>query len=481
MSPAPALAATGVLNIASPLHEGPDPGTTVIAVLAEGTAVSIDGPPVDGFYPVSSGAVSGWMRGETLMLTKDVPVETLTDAAAPELVDPAPVEMAAESSPQDPASIPATATPATGDLLLNSELVVDAPSPELPTDVASPVLAPTTPTPAEFNDPNPVPTSDVPTEVPVDTPAPVEIAVLMQDATPVPVAPADPTPTAEQTPTADQPADNVELSKDAPVNGESQAPAAVDSPTGPASVTSDAAVRTGPGPNFDLIFTVPGGSTVEQTGQVEGGYVTVRYKEVVGWIALSDLAAPSDFVPEPPPATTQTPIAPKPIRPGSGIAYATVDLSLRDGPSATAAPIAAVPAGSRVTLTGVMEAGFQRVTFGELIGWIANDYLQTPPNPEDAAGYKTDDFSRREIIRIIYAAADRYGQSREDMLRVARCESNLDPYAVHPSGSYGLFQFIRTTWRSTPYGDQDVFNPQANANAAGWMWAHGRKSEWVCQ
>jgi len=84
-------------------------------------------------------------------------------------------------------------------------------------------------------------------------------------------------------------------------------------------------------------------------------------------------------------------------------------------------------------------------------------------------------------VRIIYAAADRYDQSRSDMLRVAECESNLDPYAVNPSGSYGLFQFIRTTWKSTPYGKEDIFNPEANANAAAWMWSEGRKSEWVCQ
>ncbi|HEX5499345.1 MAG TPA: transglycosylase SLT domain-containing protein, partial [Thermomicrobiales bacterium] len=72
-------------------------------------------------------------------------------------------------------------------------------------------------------------------------------------------------------------------------------------------------------------------------------------------------------------------------------------------------------------------------------------------------------------------------QSRSDMLRVATCESNLDPYAVNPSGSYGLFQFIRSTWQSTPYGDDDIFDPKANANAAGWMWEQGRQTEWVCK
>ncbi len=71
-SPAPVLAATGMLNMETPLHESPAPGAPVIALLPEGTVVSIDGPPVDGFYPVTAGDLSGWMRGETLSLEKDI-------------------------------------------------------------------------------------------------------------------------------------------------------------------------------------------------------------------------------------------------------------------------------------------------------------------------------------------------------------------------------------------------------------------------
>ena len=129
-----------------------------------------------------------------------------------------------------------------------------------------------------------------------------------------------------------------------------------------------------------------------------------------------------------------------------------------------------------------MEGGFQRVTYKEEIGWIADEYLETPADPEpEPDSHGTAEYSQREIVRIIYDAADRYDQSRSDMLRVAECESNLDPYAVNPSGSYGLFQFIRSTWESTPYGHRDIFDPEANANAAAWMWSEGRKSEWVCQ
>ena len=68
------------------------------------------------------------------------------------------------------------------------------------------------------------------------------------------------------------------------------------------------------------------------------------------------------------------------------------------------------------------------------------------------------------------------------MVRVARCESNLDPCAFNRSGPYyGLYQFLKTTWKTTPYGNENIFDPEAQALAAGWMWSEGRKNEWACQ
>jgi Transglycosylase SLT domain len=90
--------------------------------------------------------------------------------------------------------------------------------------------------------------------------------------------------------------------------------------------------------------------------------------------------------------------------------------------------------------------------------------------------------SEQEILNFIAKAAKKYGQSENAMVRVARCESVLDPCAVNRSGPYyGLFQFLKSTWKTTPYGDRDIFDPEAQSLATGWMWKQGRKNEWACQ
>jgi ribonuclease E len=77
---------------------------------------------------------------------------------------------------------------------------------------------------------------------------------------------------------------------------------------GPASVMVDAPILAGPGPEFGLMATASEGSTVEKTGHVIDGYVTVQYAEVTGWVALDHLGTPSTHVEEPLPAETAAPI-----------------------------------------------------------------------------------------------------------------------------------------------------------------------------
>lgn len=90
--------------------------------------------------------------------------------------------------------------------------------------------------------------------------------------------------------------------------------------------------------------------------------------------------------------------------------------------------------------------------------------------------------SENEVLKFIAKAAKKYGQSKKAMERVARCESALDPCAVNRSGPYyGLYQFLKSTWKTTPYKNRSIWDPEAQALAAAWMWKQGRKDEWACK
>jgi hypothetical protein len=103
-------------------------------------------------------------------------------------------------------------------------------------------------------------------------------------------------------------------------------------------------------------------------------------------------------------------------------------------------------------------------------------------NKGNSGGGCTVRHSDQQILDFIAKAAKKYEQSESAMVRVARCESGLDPCAVNRSGPYyGLFQFLKSTWQMTPYGDRDIFDPEAQSLATAWMWKQGRKNEWACQ
>jgi hypothetical protein len=89
----------------------------------------------------------------------------------------------------------------------------------------------------------------------------------------------------------------------------------------------------------------------------------------------------------------------------------------------------------------------------------------------------------RQVAEAINLAAATYGHA-EELWRKARCETagTWNPRSYNPSsGASGLFQFLPSTWQSTPYRRFSIWNPYASALAAGWMHAHGRGHEWACQ
>lgn len=211
----PALAAAAALGEETPLQDAPLADAAVVTWLPAGTVVSIEGPPVDGYYPVTAWDLSGWVRGATLLFASDVAADSGAGA-----VTTGTGEIAAGDQPPGAA----TDTAATDGAAAGMAPEADAAATPMPLTAADET-----------------------------TPADAEAAAPASDA----ADPAVPFPDA--------------------------------GPTGPASVTAKTPILVGPGPEFGLIVMAPAGSTVEQTGHLIDGYVTVQYAGVTGWAPLDHL------------------------------------------------------------------------------------------------------------------------------------------------------------------------------------------------
>jgi hypothetical protein len=91
--------------------------------------------------------------------------------------------------------------------------------------------------------------------------------------------------------------------------------------------------------------------------------------------------------------------------------------------------------------------------------------------------------SQRRPESCIHFAALRWRVSWTMLRRKAHCETGgtFSPYVVNrSSNASGLFQFLPSTWMTTPYRRHWIFSARYNALAAGWMHRVGRGNEWAC-
>lgn len=178
VSPDPALAAPGILQFDASLQSGPQDDAASVSWLPAGTEVYVTGDQAGGYYPVTVGVLTGWIRADALVFEAQTPV--------------APVS-------------PGAATPVSSDVVPGA-LPVEA-------SVAEPPLDPNAPS------------------VTVPDPGPI----------------------------------------------------------GPAAVLAEVPIYAGPGTDFGVLGMAATGQMVEQTGHAIGGYVTVRYVGITGWVPLDHL------------------------------------------------------------------------------------------------------------------------------------------------------------------------------------------------
>ena len=87
--------------------------------------------------------------------------------------------------------------------------------------------------------------------------------------------------------------------------------------------------------------------------------------------------------------------------------------------------------------------------------------------------------NKTQIAAMIRAAAARYGANGDQLVRVAMCESGLNPNARNASGAEGLFQFKPGTFYG--HGGHNIWDPADQADVAARMFAQGLAHEWTCR
>lgn len=84
------------------------------------------------------------------------------------------------------------------------------------------------------------------------------------------------------------------------------------------------------------------------------------------------------------------------------------------------------------------------------------------------------------VADIIRAAAAKWGADPNQLLRVASCESGLNPNAYNSrSGATGLFQFKPATFYG--HGGHNIWDAADQADVAAHMFSQGLASEWSCK
>lgn len=89
------------------------------------------------------------------------------------------------------------------------------------------------------------------------------------------------------------------------------------------------------------------------------------------------------------------------------------------------------------------------------------------------------------IEDLVVAKAKEYGLDPVKALRIAKCESGLNPLAKNPNSSAkGIFQFIDGTWSSVSRIrgiSASVLDAEANIDNAMWLAKKEGWKHWVCQ
>ena len=125
------------------------------------------------------------------------------------------------------------------------------------------------------------------------------------------------------------------------------------------------------------------------------------------------------------------------------------------------------------------EKEFREFTLPSGLKWWAEAIVNIPK-----AQAATLDFGDQIKLYITRMALN-YEISSDYMIRLANCESGMNPEAFNPNdpagGAHGLYQFLKPTWRAWQKESGikgNIYDWRAQAKMASWGISKGRQKAW---
>lgn len=121
--------------------------------------------------------------------------------------------------------------------------------------------------------------------------------------------------------------------------------------------------------------------------------------------------------------------------------------------------------------------------------WAKYKSLYSSDRKVQRLKFSCEDHSGSYVVRCIKYASVVHSYPLSTLVRIATCESHLNPAASNSSGASGLFQFMVGTFnnavarmRADGYDNGgDIWDAGDNATAAAYKMSHDGTGEWSCQ
>lgn len=171
-----------------------------------------------------------------------------------------------------------------------------------------------------------------------------------------------------------------------------------------ARATADLMIRTTSGSDFVSLGDIPKGTVLSLTGKVTNGMAEIIWKGALRWVNNAYLV----------PVSPTSTVTPPPVPPTIGTRYATTLLDIRTTSGTDSVTITAVPAGTALKITGVVENGRAQIVYIGAIRWVTARYLTTtrpttvisPPETVAELAAKVIAFATAQIGKpYVYGAA----------------------------------------------------------------------------